>query len=416
MEKHSRVLTILEKHIVQDKKITVGGLAPVSISLSNDWQSSTASFVCATLHFGINHDNPSVNIICKISEQSHLQVALMEAHMYSCILPQTPSIPVPKYYGMLSEKEDLHIILLEDLRQRASPSTSPPSPRMLEQVISLMAQFHAYWWQSPDIFNSSYFSTPASISDVTRMPQAFGVSAHAQQCKHALNLFLEKHSHELSSEEIALLSDLMSVWETMFTQRIAQGHLTLIHGDLHPLGNIFLTHEYFTAPSPSSFSNSSSLPSCASPSSAPLSSNTSTPVIIDWAQCKLGIGAHDIMYLLLSARCENRIARDTHLLRMYHTILMREITNANAHSTSSAKCKTTNAILTNSPSETTNAHTISSSAIPLQEVYTFEQCVWDFRFSMLTNMFQSIFQDSMKWLCVNIEVVHEWNCKLIVSK
>jgi hypothetical protein len=77
--------------------------------------------------------------------------------------------------------------------------------------------------------------------------------------------------------------------------------------------------------------------------------------IIDWSEVKPGLGPHDLAYCLASAPSDDRVARDLELLRRYH------------------------------------------AGLGLTD-YPWDQCVWDFRFSLLTNLLQSVFQDSPTWL------------------
>ncbi|MFN8444933.1 MAG: phosphotransferase [Caldilineaceae bacterium] len=90
--------------------------------------------------------------------------------------------------------------------------------------------------------------------------------------------------------------------------------------------------------------------------------------ILDWAQSKRGLGVHDLMYMLLAVDSERRVDRDLTLIRRYHTgLLQRGITN-----------------------------------------YKWKQCLWDYQFSQLTNLFQAVFQDSLRWLRKTMDVIEAW--------
>lgn len=97
-------------------------------------------------------------------------------------------------------------------------------------------------------------------------------------------------------------------------------------------------------------------------------STTPAVKIIDWAQIKRGIGVHDLMYMLLAADSEDRVERDLKLLTRYHGGL------------------------------------IDSGITD----YSWQQCLWDYQFSMLTNVFQSIFQQSLRWFHKTFEVIKVW--------
>lgn len=97
--------------------------------------------------------------------------------------------------------------------------------------------------------------------------------------------------------------------------------------------------------------------------------------IIDWAQSKRALGVHDLMYLLLSVEAENRVERDLVLLRRYHAgLLAAGVTN-----------------------------------------YPWQQCLWDYQFSQLTNLFQSLLQDSLRWFRRTFAVIDAWQSERLLE-
>lgn len=106
-------------------------------------------------------------------------------------------------------------------------------------------------------------------------------------------------------------------------------------------------------------------------------STTQPPLkIIDWAQSKRALGVHDLMYMLLSVEAENRVERDLVLLRRYHTGLLEAgVTN-----------------------------------------YSWQQCLWDYQFSQLTNLFQSLLQDSLRWFRRTYEVIETWQSARLLEE
>jgi len=81
------------------------------------------------------------------------------------------------------------------------------------------------------------------------------------------------------------------------------------------------------------------------------------PKVIDWSEAKPGLGPHDLAYCLTVVPTEDRLARDRVLLRRYWDGLR-------------------------------------SAGVG---DYSWELCEWDFRFSAISNLFQSVFQRSVKW-------------------
>ncbi|CAM3772777.1 hypothetical protein DEFR109230_11560 [Deinococcus frigens] len=178
------------------------------------------------------------------------------------------------------------------------------------------------------------------------MPQALdpaGLAAHAQGARQATASFLK--NHELSAGERALLR-LMDRWPGVFQQRVGRGDLTLIHGDLHLLGNVFQSADALELR------------------------------LIDWAQIKRGLGPHDLMYMLISADAPDRLERDAALIQRYRLGL------------------------------------VSAGVVG----YALEQCLDDYRLSLLTNLFQSIFQDSLKWFRKTAALVELWRCAELLTE
>ena len=95
--------------------------------------------------------------------------------------------------------------------------------------------------------------------------------------------------------------------------------------------------------------------------------HTPAPRVIDWSELKPGLGPHDLAYGLLSAPAVDRPARDLALLRRYHDGLV---------------------------------------AAGVTD-YGFALCQWDYRFSLITNLFQAVFQNSPHWFRKTAAVVDE---------
>ncbi|MCB0080068.1 MAG: hypothetical protein KDE47_04020 [Caldilineaceae bacterium] len=91
--------------------------------------------------------------------------------------------------------------------------------------------------------------------------------------------------------------------------------------------------------------------------------------IIDWSEAKRGLGPHDLMYMLLAIDVDDRYKRDLRVLQRYHRgFQVAGVTD-----------------------------------------YEWEQCLWNYRFSLLTSLFQPLFQDSVRWFKKTMEVVRVWH-------
>ncbi|MFI5694645.1 phosphotransferase family protein [Kribbella sp. NPDC051586] len=86
------------------------------------------------------------------------------------------------------------------------------------------------------------------------------------------------------------------------------------------------------------------------------------PKVIDWSELKPGLGPHDLAYSLAAVPANDRPARDRVLLRRYWEALA-------------------------------------------VDDYSWELCAWDFRFSVLSNLFQSVFQHSVRWYRVSLAAI-----------
>ncbi|TDW22016.1 aminoglycoside phosphotransferase family protein [Kribbella kalugense] len=86
------------------------------------------------------------------------------------------------------------------------------------------------------------------------------------------------------------------------------------------------------------------------------------PKVIDWSELKPGLGPHDLAYALSVVPSDDRPTRDRALLRRYWEALA-------------------------------------------AEDYSWELCEWDFRFSLISNLFQSVFQHSVRWYRVSLTAI-----------
>lgn len=96
------------------------------------------------------------------------------------------------------------------------------------------------------------------------------------------------------------------------------------------------------------------------------------PRVIDWSELKPGLGPHDLAYCLSSAPTADRPARDLSLLRRYWEGLR-------------------------------------AAGV---EAYGWDLCQWDYRFSFLTNLFQSVFQNSLFWFRKSVALIAELDCRV----
>jgi len=95
------------------------------------------------------------------------------------------------------------------------------------------------------------------------------------------------------------------------------------------------------------------------------------PRVIDWSELKPGLGPHDLAYCLIAVPSGDRATRDLALLRRYWEHLR-------------------------------------GAGV---ERYTWELCRWDHRLSLITNVFQSLFQDSVTWFRRTAAIIDALDCR-----
>jgi hypothetical protein len=276
------------------------------------------------------------------TEAATLPEVRSEIATHFAVLRALPDAPSPRCFGAVVRPADRTALLLtQDLTVDHDRPAHPFGVEILEPIVDVIAGMHAFWWQS-DVLAPPRFASP--MPRPTRMPQAAPIGvieANAAAIGEPIRSFLAAHDRELSDLERRLLRLLNARWRGLFLERM-RGHrsITLIHGDLHLLGNVYRHRE------------------------------TGAVRFIDWADCKPGLGPHDIAYSLISADTEDRKARDTALLRRYHGRL----------------------------------HALGI------DTYPWPLCVWDYRFALLTNLLQCVLQDSPHWLRKTSAIAQVWEC------
>ena len=290
-------------------------------------------------------------IICKIyGPEWYPRGGLQELLAYRRITPALRQSIAPTLYGLIDDPAaETCVLLIEDLATCYQPVALPMADAWLDILVDTLADFHAQWWEAP-MLDTAAFLQPEDT--VMRMAQAIppqGIRANAASARDAVSRFRSAFGSELREGEGQLLSRLDARWAARFIERTVNSRgLTLLHGDFHLLGNVFIARQ----------------PNAVSPIK-----------VIDWGQVKRGLGPHDLMFALLSVDAADRRSRDLALLRRYHQRLM--------------------------------ARGV--------EHYDWEQCLWDYRFSLLTNVYQSIFQESLRWFRRTLEVVGLWEAQALLE-
>ncbi|MGI8403560.1 MAG: phosphotransferase [Thermomicrobiales bacterium] len=269
--------------------------------------------------------DPETIIAKSCAGHAFVAEGLPEIRFFQELAPLAGLLPIATCLGWIVDQDgQISLLLTEDLSDRYQRICAPVSDRTTQTVVDEIVSIHARFWNHP-VLQNDQFATPRD--NETRMPQAAPASvirANAACLDPYLTEFMGRFRGELTPAETELLVSLQQSWETHFLKRVARGNVTLIHGDFHLLGNIFV----------------------------PKSSDDQRADdvrIIDWADCKPGLGPHDVAYCLVSVDASDRVSRDTRMLQRHHQRLL---------------------------------------ALGITG-YGWEQCLWDYRFALLTNLLQA---------------------------
>lgn len=324
----------------------------VAVEAGEQFQAlATAVYRCRLRYRAGTSQGMPETMICKIyGPEWYPRGGVQEALAYRRITPAVcPSI-APTLYGLIDDPAaETCVLLIEDLATGYQPVASPMADAWLDLLVDTLADFHAQWWEDP-ILDTAAFLQPEDT--VMRMAQAIpprGLRVNAASARLAVSHFRSAFGAELTEGEAQLLARLDARWAALFIARTVDPRgLTLLHGDFHLLGNVFIARQ----------------PDAVSPIK-----------VIDWGQVKRGLGPHDLMFALLSVDAADRRSRDLELLWRYHQrLLARGVKH-----------------------------------------YGWDQCLWDYRFSLLTNVYQSIFQGSLRWFRRTLEVVGLWEAQELLE-
>ncbi|WP_165555588.1 phosphotransferase family protein [Kribbella pittospori] len=271
-------------------------------------------------------------VIAKHATGAGVAAARREIRFFEELAPRWDH-PAPRLLGATDAGDEI-LLLSEDLEAAGYRVVGAEvSDAQLHGTIDMLAGLHARFWDDvPEYLLSA--SEPSVTSSAQALPAEM-IARNAAAVRSETARFIPAAT-ELDDAERSVLEEVLEHWELQFLARVADGRaITLIHGDLHFLGNVF-----FTADDP-------------------------RPKVIDWSELKPGLGPHDLAYCLSVVPTGDRLARDRELLRRYWEALR---------------------------------------AAGMDD-YSWELCEWDFRFSVISNLFQSVFQRSVRWYRTSLAAI-----------
>jgi phosphotransferase family enzyme len=271
-------------------------------------------------------------VIAKHATGAGVSAARREIRFFEELAPRWDH-PAPQLLGATDAGDEI-LLLSEDLEAAGYRVVGTEvSDAQLHGTIDMLAGLHARFWNDVPEYLLSAPEPSVTSSAQALPPETITRNAAAVRCE-AARFF--PAATELDDAERSVLEEVLEHWEHQFLARVADGRaITLIHGDLHFLGNVF-----FAADDP-------------------------RPKVIDWSELKPGLGPHDLAYSLSVVPAGDRLDRDRQLLRRYWEALR---------------------------------------AAGVDD-YSWELCEWDFRFSMMSNLFQSVFQRSVRWYRTSLAAI-----------
>jgi len=253
----------------------------ITVSYSNDVSSS---FPC--------------NFILKWYDKNY-PYGVREGEFYKRVAVQMPQPPVPSCYDVLIDYTTCQTqVLLADLSFTHTPATTintHQSKAILNSIIDVYADFHAYWWDNSTLFQADFIQSDGiGVSHAATSTLAISENRTLFSQKVAPQ-FMEQHHGKISNAWKEICYHAIEAWANLFSARVEQGRaFTLIHGDAH-LNNILF----------------------------PKNPYTHAPILIDWEGWICGIGVWDLARMLTYCiHPTKRSNLDKNLLKRYHARLL----------------------------------------------------------------------------------------------
>ena len=208
-----------------------------------------------------------------------------EVFFYRELAPTLPSPPIVRCLATASPTSKQQWLVLEDLRLSHSnpPWPKHPGQQQLNEVVALLARFHATWWDSAEL--GSEVGTLHTEKKLRTM--VHDIAANLPGLFDDLKEDLPR-SDRLVLE--AVFSSSLRPWLRLLEQRA----LTVIHGDAHPWNFLFSK------------------------------SGGGAPYLIDWQLWHIDVGPRDLAFLL-ALHWEPTLRRQLELplLQRYHEELIK---------------------------------------------------------------------------------------------
>jgi hypothetical protein len=209
-----------------------------------------------------------------------------EVLFHTRVAPMMPDPPVVRcYHAAFDEESGASHLLLDDVsitHVQATPRVPPPI-RQAASAMEALADFHAFWWDNPQLGTIGTLPSPESAGEHTANARAH-FPGFAAACAEAV-----------SSERRKLYETVLDALPRLQRRVTGHGNLTVIHGDAN-FSNVLL----------------------------PRDPESDRSRIIDWQLWGVSFAAEDLSHMIaLFWDREHRRSMERELLSRYHDRLLR---------------------------------------------------------------------------------------------
>ena len=261
--------------------------AILSVTITKRFQTTVSNLWFLEVEYAANSPELPNRLVVKwpLDQSPAPEQGIPEVVFYRELAPTLPSPPMVRCLATASPTSNQQWLILEDLR---SSHSNPlwPEPLTNSQVyeaVSLLARFHATWWDSP-----KPGSTVGTLHTETKLrAMVYDIAAHVpgliQDLKEDLPV-----SDRLVLETV--FNSSLQPWFRLLEPR----NLTVVHGDAHPWNFLYPR------------------------------SGEGVPYLIDWQLWHLDVGPRDLAFLL-ALHWEPTMRRELELplLHRYHEELIK---------------------------------------------------------------------------------------------
>jgi hypothetical protein len=250
---------------------------------------SAAAMLVLTYTAGASSLAPST-LFCKLFHGNAFWGGWAEVTFFEELVRHMDSPSLPCCYAAAADRNtQAGYVLLQDLRlTHFLPAAGPRTTAQYEQAVDALARLHAHWWEHPRLEQPDFLRPHGGPLRMAQVLPPASIRRHGAWLAGRLPAALSAIGASLTKAQRAFCLRAVAAWPELLATRAAGGrYLTLLHGDFHHDGNLWLPRH----------------------PGAGLK-------IVDWETYKRGVGVYDLAYLL-AYRPAVRRRQERALLRRY---------------------------------------------------------------------------------------------------